>query len=217
MGKQNYVLYRKFNLTIISAANLPNVRTYFKPKMYAKVSFCGDKKTEQRTRAEKHGQLNPAWNYTMKYKIDESGITHSGLQLVIKLYCKRTLGDRYVGEIHTSVEELFDYAYKSGGSATSSLPIMKGSAETGGVLKFSYKFGEKIQKKKPGFVKRILLPGACILLRVAGAITLGVVIPVSFDAKHNIVHPDKLNKKKLNVLKNPQHICYSVLHICSIR
>lgn len=169
MVKQNYVLYRKFNLTLISAANLPKVRKYFKPKVYAKVSFCGDKKTEQRTRADKHAQLNPAGNYTMNYKIDESGITHSGLQLVIKLYCKRTFGDRYVGEIHTSIKKLFDSAYdsanKRGRSASLSLPIMKGSAKTGGVLRFSYKFGERIKKKKPGFLKRILLPGACILLR----------------------------------------------------
>ncbi|CAI9786645.1 unnamed protein product [Fraxinus pennsylvanica] len=133
MDRQNYILYRKFNLILISAANLPNVHTYSKPKMYAKVSFCGDKKTEQRTQVDKDGLLNPAWNYTMNYKIAESGITHSGLQLVIKLYCKRrTLRDRYAGEIHKSVKELFDDAHNKGGSDTLSLPITNGSAETGG-------------------------------------------------------------------------------------
>ncbi|CAA2987407.1 SRC2 homolog [Olea europaea subsp. europaea] len=81
MDNQDYVCYRNFGLTLISAKNLPNVRKHFKPKVYAKVKFCGDKKTEKRTLADKHGESNPAWNYTLKYKIDESGIAQYGLQL----------------------------------------------------------------------------------------------------------------------------------------
>ncbi|XP_022876726.1 protein SRC2-like [Olea europaea var. sylvestris] len=197
MDNQDYLCYRNFGLTLISAKNLPNVRKYFKPKVYAKVTFCGDKKTEKRTLADKHGESNPAWNYTLKYKIDESGIAQYGLQLVIKLYCKRTLGDRFVGKIYKSMKELFDDAQSSGGSAVLSLPIKKGSEETGGRLTFSYKFGEIIQEKKPGFFKRILLPGACILFSVVTLATVGVGVPyVPFDGQHDIVHPDELNEKK---------------------
>ncbi|KAL2513204.1 soybean protein regulated by cold-2 [Abeliophyllum distichum] len=195
MDKQNYVLCRKFYLTLISAENLPKVRKFFKSKVYAKVSFGGDKKTEQRIKADKHGELNPVWNYTMKYTIEESSIIHYGLQLVIKLYCQSKLGDRYIGEIHTSIKDLFDYAYRRGGSANLSLPMKKGDAETGAILKFSFRFGERIQKKKPGFWRRVLLPGACTLLRVAGLATLGVDVPVSFSGKLDIVDVDKLNEK----------------------
>ncbi|KAL2538585.1 protein SRC2-like [Forsythia ovata] len=195
MDKKNDVLCRKFYLTLISAENLPKVRKIFKSKVYAKVSFGGDKKTEQRTKADKHGELNPVWNYSMKYTIVESGIIHYGLQLVIKLYCKSKLGDRYIGEIHTSIKDLFDYAYTRGGSANLSLPMKKSHAETGAILKFSYRFGERIQEKKQGFWRKVLLPGAFILLRVAGIVTLGVDVPVSFSRKHIIVNIDKLNKK----------------------
>ncbi|KAL2538710.1 protein SRC2-like [Forsythia ovata] len=195
MDENKYVLCRKFVLTLISAENLPNVRKLFKSEVYAKVSFGGDKKTMRRTQVDKHGELNPAWNYIMKYTIGESGVIHYGLQLVIKFYCKRKLGDRYIGEIHTSIKELFDYANSRGGSAILSLPIKKGSTETGGVLNFSYKFGVPIWEEKPGFWKKVMLSGASILLWVVGQATLGVDVPVSFYVETNIVDTDTLNEK----------------------
>ncbi|KAL2538709.1 protein SRC2-like [Forsythia ovata] len=199
MDENKYVYCRKFFLTLISAENLPNVRKFFESKVYAKVSFGGDKKTERRTPVDKHNELNPAWNYTMKYTIAEPGVIHYGIQLVIKLYCKRKLGDRYIGEIHTPIKELFDRAYSQGGSAMLDLPIMQGSAsaETGGMLKFSYRFSQPQWKEKPRFLKKLLLHGATFLLRVAGQATLGVDLPLtaSLHAGTNIIDADTLNVK----------------------
>ncbi|GJT55635.1 hypothetical protein Tco_0990689 [Tanacetum coccineum] len=70
----------------------------------------------------------------MNYAIGESWVEHHGTMLVIKLYCKRKLGDRYIGEVHRSLKELYDYAYPMGGSAVVCFPVQKGSIESQGKL-----------------------------------------------------------------------------------
>ena len=90
---------RKFELTLISANDLEDVRKLFKMKVYARVSIGSNTETEKRTPADKHGEINPAWNFMMRYTIGESAVQHYGAMLVIKLYCKRKLGDRYIGEV----------------------------------------------------------------------------------------------------------------------
>ncbi|XAR62612.1 hypothetical protein NMG60_11017439 [Bertholletia excelsa] len=139
---------RKFELTLISANDLEDVRKLFKMKVYAKVSIGGNPELEKRTPTDKHGELNPAWNFTVKYTVGESAVQHHGVMLVIKLYCKRKLGDRYIGEIHTSMKELFEIANACGGSALMNFPIKKGSLNSQGVLHFSYRFGEKANVEK---------------------------------------------------------------------
>ncbi|CAK9138460.1 unnamed protein product [Ilex paraguariensis] len=124
-------------------------------KVYARVSIGSDPKTERRTPADKHGETDPAWNFTMKYTISESMVQHYGVSLVIKLYCKRKLGDRYVGEVHMPMKELFDGAYSCGGSAMVSYPVQRGSVNSQGVLKFSYRFGERVTADKLLLVESI--------------------------------------------------------------
>ncbi|KAL6962109.1 hypothetical protein U1Q18_037062 [Sarracenia purpurea var. burkii] len=140
---------RKFELTLISANDLEDVRKFFKMKVYAKVSIGGNPETEKRTPADKHGKINPAWNFHMTYTVGESAVRHYGTMLVIKLYCKRNLGDRYIGEVHMPVKELFDRAFMcGGGSAVVSLPVKKGSVDSQGLLNFSYRFGERVDVEK---------------------------------------------------------------------
>ncbi|PWA66559.1 C2 calcium-dependent membrane targeting [Artemisia annua] len=139
---------RKFELTINSANDLREVRRLFKMKVYAKVLIGSNKNMEKRTPVDKHGQTNPAWNYTMKYSISEPWLQHHGTMVVIKLYCKRKLGDRYIGEVHQSLKQLFDYAYPMGGSAVVHFPVQIGSAESQGQLCFSYRFGDKVAIEK---------------------------------------------------------------------
>ncbi|PSS00079.1 hypothetical protein CEY00_Acc24046 [Actinidia chinensis var. chinensis] len=117
-------------------------------KVYARVSIGSNTETEKRTPADKHGEINPAWNFMMRYTIGESAVQHYGAMFVIKLYCKRKLGDRYIGEVHTSMKELFDHAYTYGGSAVVNYPVKKGSVHSQGVLKFSYRFGESVSVEK---------------------------------------------------------------------
>ncbi|PWA49882.1 C2 calcium-dependent membrane targeting [Artemisia annua] len=139
---------RKLDLTINSANDLRQVRRVFKMKVYAKVLVGGNVTMEKRTPLDKHGQINPAWNHSMKYSICESWVEHHGTMLVIKLYCKRKLGDRYIGEVHRSLKELYDYAYPTGGSAVVCFPVQIGSIESQGKLCFSYRFGDKVSIEK---------------------------------------------------------------------
>ncbi|KAL3513590.1 hypothetical protein ACH5RR_026307 [Cinchona calisaya] len=139
---------RKFEITLLSANDLEDVRKLFKMKVYLRVSIGSSEGTEKRTPADKHGEINPAWNFNLKYTINDSMVKHYNTMLVIKLYCKRKLGDRYIGEVHTSMKELFDYAYPLGGSAVVNYPVQKGSVNSQGVLRFSYRFGEKVSIDK---------------------------------------------------------------------
>ena len=103
---------------------------------------------EKRTPVDKHGWTNPAWNHTMKYSVAESWLKHHGTMLVIKLYCKRKLGDRYIGEVHQSLKQLYEYALPTGGSAVVFFPVQMGSAESQGQICFTYRFGEKVAIEK---------------------------------------------------------------------
>nr|GEX03323.1 protein SRC2 homolog [Tanacetum cinerariifolium] len=103
----------------------------------------GNRRQERRTPVDKHGLTNPAWHHTIKYVIDESGIHHHGSVLVIKLYCKRLLGDRYIGEVHKSLNELYNHAYQTGGNGAFCSAVQIGSAVSQGQLYVSYNFGEK--------------------------------------------------------------------------
>ncbi|XP_071700881.1 protein SRC2-like [Rutidosis leptorrhynchoides] len=157
---------RTLDLTINYANDLRQVRRIFKMKVYAKVFdlssdtiyiddmeriqvlINGIDTTEKRTPVDKHGQTNPAWNYTMKYVVGDSSVEHYGTVLVIKLYCKRKLGDRYIGEVHKSLKDLYEYACTTGGSAVVCYPVLKGSIESQGQLCFSYRFGDKVSIEK---------------------------------------------------------------------
>nr|GLL44338.1 protein SRC2-like [Ipomoea trifida] len=139
---------RKFELTLISANELEDVRKLFKMEVYCKVSIGSNPRMEKRSPADRHGEINPAWNFSMEYTILEEMIQHPNTMFVIKLYCKRMMGDRYVGEVHAPLKDLFDYAYNSGGSAVVSYPVRKGSANSQGFLRFSYRFGQRVSVEK---------------------------------------------------------------------
>ncbi|CAI9112168.1 OLC1v1012561C1 [Oldenlandia corymbosa var. corymbosa] len=146
---------RKFKITLLSANDLEDVRKLFKMKVYARVSIGSNPETEKRTPPDKHGEVNPAWNFTLNYTINETMLHDYNNTLVIKLYCKRKLGDRYVGEVHASMKDLFDYSKQIGGSAVVTHPVLKGSVPSQGVLRFSYKFGEKVSIDKQLLIDNI--------------------------------------------------------------
>nr|GEX52724.1 C2 calcium-dependent membrane targeting [Tanacetum cinerariifolium] len=200
---------RKFELTINSAIDLRQVRRLFKMKVYAKVVIGGNEKTEKRTPEDKHGQTNPAWNYTMKYSISEPWLQHHGTMVVIKLYCKRKLGDRYIGEIHQSLKQLFDYAYPMGGSAVVHFPVQIGSAESQGQLCFSYRFGEKVAIEKLMLAESIasfLLTSPHVPTTIAHqnpTIMCGggggdILISAGPNPKTKVIPGIKINKEKVN-------------------
>ncbi|KAL8467174.1 hypothetical protein ACS0TY_036042 [Phlomoides rotata] len=140
---------RKFEITLISANELEDVRHICRMKVHARVSIGGGgPEGEKRTPTDKHGETNPAWNFTMRFTVGESVVENYNTMLVVKLYCKRKLGDRYVGEVHTPMKELFDFSRATGGSAVMSFPVQKGCVVSQGMLRFSYRFGEKVSIHK---------------------------------------------------------------------
>ncbi|GFQ02440.1 hypothetical protein PHJA_002387900 [Phtheirospermum japonicum] len=134
---------RIFEITLISANDLEAFRRLCRTKVYATVSIGGAH--EKRTPTDRHGEANPAWNYKMRFTLRESMVRHCNTMLVVKLFGRRRFGwDRYIGEVHTPLKELFDYAASSGGSAILGLPVMKGCVASQGGVRFSYRFGDKI-------------------------------------------------------------------------
>ncbi|KAL8030914.1 hypothetical protein ABFX02_14G317100 [Erythranthe guttata] len=133
---------RKFEITIISAENLEDVRLIGKMEVHARVSIGGSPEKEKRTPTDTHGKRNPAWNYTMDYTIMASVLDNYNSMLVVKLYCSRNLGDRYVGEVHVSMKRLFDDVAGGGRSGREvTIPVTRGSVRSQGALTFSYSFG----------------------------------------------------------------------------
>ncbi|KAL8126670.1 hypothetical protein AgCh_013798 [Apium graveolens] len=136
--------YRKFGINILQAEDLEDVRKLFKMEVYARVSIGSQAESMKRTPVDTHGETNPVWSFTINYTISECVVQNYSTMLVIKLYCKRMLGDRYIGELHLSMKELYEYAYSSGGSATVTYPVQKGCVNSQGLLMFSYTFGERV-------------------------------------------------------------------------
>ncbi|KAK2967955.1 hypothetical protein RJ640_002509 [Escallonia rubra] len=107
---------RKFEITLIFTIDLENLHRLCKMKVYARISLGNDPNTEKGTPIDQHSKTNPVWDYSMSYVIEESMVQHHGTMVVINLYCKRKLRDRYIG---------------------------KGNVKSQGALKFSFRFRDK--------------------------------------------------------------------------
>ncbi|KAL8030917.1 hypothetical protein ABFX02_14G317400 [Erythranthe guttata] len=154
---------RKLDLTVVSANNLEDVRVFFgKTAVHARISINGKPETERRTLTDTHGKQNPSWEFTTTYIIMETMLQSCNAMLVVKLYCDRNAGDRYIGEVYISLMELFECAKYNGDeksskqvepadedncgrrSAVMTLPVMKGCVQSQGALKISYSFSDKV-------------------------------------------------------------------------
>ncbi|CAI9764042.1 unnamed protein product [Fraxinus pennsylvanica] len=69
---------RKFEITIISADDLPDVRNFLQMKVFAKVSIQGQSKTTKKTPADMEGEKNPVWNFSTEYTIGEAAVQQEG-------------------------------------------------------------------------------------------------------------------------------------------
>ncbi|XAR55598.1 hypothetical protein NMG60_11035714 [Bertholletia excelsa] len=166
---------RCFMIYNMSACGLENVREMFQVKVYAVISIAGNQRTERRTPVDKENETNPNWgNWATNYTIGETAVQQEGVMLDIKLYCKRTLGDRYIGEVRTSIKYLYQQANASDGSVMLTCNVKKGGAVSQGQLKFSCRFAEKVIIEQEAKWKKILKTGAIEILRVAA---LGVGLP----------------------------------------
>ncbi|KAL2497238.1 soybean protein regulated by cold-2 [Abeliophyllum distichum] len=134
---------RKLDINLVSAKNLPDVRNYGRMKVYAEVSINGISKTAIKTQDDKQNECNPSWNCSIVYTIGERAVQATNIDLVIKLFTKRTFGDRYIGEVKLALKSLFE----NGVSAQNVSHAVSGT--TSGILNISYSFGEKIVVERP--------------------------------------------------------------------
>ncbi|WKA07327.1 hypothetical protein VitviT2T_025168 [Vitis vinifera] len=171
---------RKFQIAILSAQGLENVREIFRMKVYAQLSIPGNPQIKRETPVDTEGETNPAWNSTIRFTIGNQAVEHQGVVFVIKLYCSRALGDRYIGEVSLSFKDLFDGAAPTSQGRSSgivSYPVKKGGADSQGVLNFSYSFGDIVMVKKPSlFSTRNLAVAGIFIVRVVLEATLGASI-----------------------------------------
>ncbi|KAG6389270.1 hypothetical protein SASPL_150735 [Salvia splendens] len=100
---------RNFQIIVVSAENLDDIRHLGAMKVYAKVSLYGEKHTTKKTNVDLLGGVNPSWNFPVNYTISESAFTgdQKPLTVVVKLYCARMRGKKFLGQVEISAQRLF--------------------------------------------------------------------------------------------------------------
>ncbi|KAH6832846.1 hypothetical protein C2S53_014357 [Perilla frutescens var. hirtella] len=101
---------RRMEITIVSAEDLPDIRLLGWMKVYTVVSVNGSIRA---TNVDREGGTNPRWNSSFVYAIDEWDLRCRGLDVVVELFCERTLGDKFIGEVRIPVKNLFEMGLKS--------------------------------------------------------------------------------------------------------
>ncbi|CAI9754348.1 unnamed protein product [Fraxinus pennsylvanica] len=184
---------RKLDITLVSANNLPDIRSFGRMKVYAQVSINGISKTEKKTQVDKRNECSPCWNCTIGYTIGAKAVQQkSGVEIVIKLFCERTLGDGYIGEVKLPLGRLFEH-----GPTAQNMSYVVGGTTTGTLI-ISYSFGEITTVKKPSgwdtaiktvmnFGVNLLIKGT-ILLITGGDSDGGFDIPIFTDSS-DIIDP----------------------------
>ncbi|KAI3464471.1 hypothetical protein Pfo_021134 [Paulownia fortunei] len=180
---------RKLEITLVSADDLPDIRSLGMMKVYAKLSIKGESKTKKRTPVDREGETNPTWNFTIEYIIGEAAVQKQGLDLLIQLYCKRTFGGRFIGEVSIPIKSLFD----EGMRAQAVLSYSVGGTPSGR-MNILCSFGEKIVvQKRSGWEKALkflrLLYGVIVFIRNESGDADESVIPVFTDSRDVKVVP----------------------------
>lgn len=158
---------RKLEITLVSAQNLPNVRNHGRMKVYAKVSLKGESKTAKKTPVDYEAGSNPRWNFVADYTVSESTVERPGVNVVVKLMCKRTLGDRFIGKVKIPVKNLFDMGEKSRKILSYEVA---GTPE--GRLNFLYSFSDRMLVRQTSSGWKTALGTVGFLVLVGGAMLL---------------------------------------------
>ncbi|XP_019174964.1 PREDICTED: protein SRC2-like [Ipomoea nil] len=144
--------FRTLEIKIMSAKDLNKVTVFSRMNVYVVVSISGgnDKsKQVSKTPVDRDGGANPAWNFPVKFTVDEAAARQGRLMLVFKLRCQRVLGDRDVGEVIVPVKELLDSPAASATKQFVNYQVKKPSGKPKGQLTFCYQFGEKTNGPPP--------------------------------------------------------------------
>ncbi|XP_047957924.1 uncharacterized protein LOC125203587 [Salvia hispanica] len=152
--------FRKLDMKTVSADNLPKVRCFLKMKVYAEVYFNGEPKTSIRTTVDMAGERNPKWDLQLNYTINKASLRKPGLEVVVKLYCKRTRGDKYISEVKIPVKALF--ARRRAGQEASFDVAGTGN----GKLNILYSFGRMFRDEEPSCWVEAIRAGLRVLFVV---------------------------------------------------
>ncbi|KAH7835103.1 hypothetical protein Vadar_022904 [Vaccinium darrowii] len=181
---------RTLEINLLSAYNLEDVRKLFRMKVYAVVSIAGVPRTEKKTPVDYDGGLNPAWNFTAKFTVSELAVEQTGVKIAIKLYCKRTLGDRLVGEVQVEMTDLYKAVSEHGGSAILSYPIITTTNKVSeqeeeeeahlprGVVNIWCKFGKTETVKPPSVANKVVVSGVMAFMRMLFRSKMQVDVPI---------------------------------------
>ncbi|VFQ79254.1 unnamed protein product [Cuscuta campestris] len=141
--------FRTLELRIMSAKDLKKVTLFSRMKAYAAVSIF-DRGVHPiqtfRTSVDRDGGSNPAWNFPVKFTVDEAAARQDRLRLVFQIRCEGVIGDKNVGEVSVSVLELLDSPASAAGKQVVSYQVIRPSGKVKGQLTFSYQFGEKVSR-----------------------------------------------------------------------
>ncbi|KAF7150521.1 hypothetical protein RHSIM_Rhsim02G0009700 [Rhododendron simsii] len=137
--------HRSLEINVISAKDLKKVNMFSKMQVYAVVSISGEPRAsqQQRTAVDRNGNASPAWNFPVKFTVDESAARSNRLSVTFRIRCERTLGDKDIGEVHVPLSELVG-SIEDGKLQFVTYQVRKPSGRPKGELNFSYKWGEKI-------------------------------------------------------------------------
>lgn len=133
----------------MSAKDLKKVTLFSRMKAYVAVSIF-DRGAHPiqtfRTPVDRDGGSNPAWNFPVKFTVDEAAARQGRLRLVFQIRCEGVFGDKYVGDVSVSVQELLDSPAATAGKQVVSYQVIRPSGKVKGQLTFSYQFGEKVSR-----------------------------------------------------------------------
>ncbi|XP_021763107.1 protein SRC2-like isoform X1 [Chenopodium quinoa] len=136
------MVYKTLEITLISAKDLKNVNLIGKMDPYVVVHLSDDPKNKQKTPVHQDGGTNPAWNYTIRFTIDDAVAAKPGKYVVFTLKHEHTFGaDKDLGEVLVPLKELLDGVKDPSGSQLVTYQVKRVSSQKAqGELKLSYKF-----------------------------------------------------------------------------
>ncbi|KAL1543870.1 protein SRC2 [Salvia divinorum] len=139
---------RRFELTVVGAEDLPDIRRLGRMKVFAVVSVNGFTGT---TNTDRDGETNPTWDFPFVFNLSEAHLQRGpGVDAVVDLYCETTLGgDKIVGRAVIPVKTLFDRGIKSKSSL--GFPV---AGTASGRLYIRYCFEEKDPPPPPPPLQR---------------------------------------------------------------
>ena len=153
----SHMAYRDLVLEIKSAQNLRKVHTaslWRKMKPFALVSIRDNnddlKSSEEQTRIDKEGDINPTWNFHVTFSIDITRAVENQHTLVVKLKSRRKSSERDVGEVRVQITDLEGFGDANDVAERHLSKDVVNSYGTSqqreGTLNFSYRFGSTGQE-----------------------------------------------------------------------